>query len=218
MRGVDVNAATTDNTCAFHWACWQGQFSVCRWLRDVGAEWKAVNDWGCNAVHWAALQGNLPMCIWLRQIGLPLSLPNKQGHTALHKAAYKGHGALCNWLVAHTRLGPPSDDPRQHQQQLEQAILPPPSASSSATTDDESGAEAPLEWCVGLAPDAGGYTPSMIASEQGHADLAKWLQGLEKSSRVPPPPSGSASKSEAPVVPSSRMVLTGPLGKLVVED
>jgi hypothetical protein len=67
--GVDVDACTTDGTVAFHWACWQGQFGTCRWLRDVGCDWRKVNDWGCNAVHWAALQGNLPMCQWLRRIG-----------------------------------------------------------------------------------------------------------------------------------------------------
>ena len=62
---VPLTSCNVYNYGIYGWVC----TATCRWLRDVGCNWRKVNDWGCNAAHWAALQGNLPMCRWLRRIG-----------------------------------------------------------------------------------------------------------------------------------------------------
>lgn len=97
---LDPDTQTNDGTSPFHWAVWQQQHRVCRWLRDAGADTSAVNTYGCNAIHWAALTGRLELCVWLGWQGVDVAKVNKQGHTALHKAAYNGHIALVRWLVS----------------------------------------------------------------------------------------------------------------------
>lgn len=215
--GVDVDACTTDGTVAFHWACWQGQFATCRWLRDVGCNWRKVNDWGCNAAHWAALQGNLPMCRWLRRIGLDLTLANNQGHTALHKAAYKGHEMLCRWLIANTALGCRQDAEKDNAQ-----------VGPTLDNGTQAGCDETSECCIGYRRDAGGYTPAMIAREQRHEALAEWLQLKqdESASRCASTQQCQLQRQEKQRLPSEeagiakKMQLTGPLGKLeeVVSD
>lgn len=97
---VDPSAPTKDGTSPFHWAVWQGHVDVCAWLVEIGADWRAKNSFGCNAVQWAALSGSVPMCRWLQNIGLRLDLLNHNGHSALHKAAVKGQQAVCTWLLS----------------------------------------------------------------------------------------------------------------------
>ena len=150
------------------------------------------------------------MCIWLHRIGLSLSLANNQGHTALHKAAYKGHGELCRWLVGNTRLGPqPETSTGSLTGYTNQCD------DNPAATDGATGIRAEVEeeelWCLGFIADAGGYTPSMIAREQRHSDLAEWLSAME----VAHAPVGHREER----CPDSgeekrKLVLTGPLGKL----
>jgi ankyrin repeat protein len=90
---------THDGTAPFHWAVWQGQTRVCEMLIELGADWRACNEYGCNAVQWAALAGNVAMCEWLQRLGLDLLVLNRNGHSALHKAAVKGQRAVCEWLL-----------------------------------------------------------------------------------------------------------------------
>ena len=79
---------------------WQGHVDVCEWLIETGADWRAKNSFGCNAVQWAALSGSVSMCRWLQSIGLELGLLNDNGHSALHKAAVKGQQSVCTWLLS----------------------------------------------------------------------------------------------------------------------
>ena len=97
--GVNPSTPTKDGTSPFHWAVWQGHVDVCAWLVEIGADWRAKNSFGCNAVQWAALSGSVPMCRWLQSIGLELGLLNDNGHSALHKAAVKGQQSVCTWLL-----------------------------------------------------------------------------------------------------------------------
>lgn len=97
---VDPSTPTKDGTSPFHWAVWQGHVSVCEWLIEIGADWRAKNSFGCNAVQWAALSGSVSMCRWLQSIGLEIGLLNDNGHSALHKAAVKGQQSVCMWLLS----------------------------------------------------------------------------------------------------------------------
>ena len=49
--GCDVNGATGDGTTAFHWAVWQGHKRAAAWLVGAGADPKALNAYGGNAVQ-----------------------------------------------------------------------------------------------------------------------------------------------------------------------
>eukprot|EP01043_Picozoa_sp_COSAG02_P039165 COSAG02_NODE_3073_length_7423_cov_10.177635_3_plen_1005_part_00 len=97
---VDPSTPTKDGTSPFHWAVWQGHVGVGEWLIEIGADWRAKNSFGCNAVQWAALSGSVSMCRWLQSVGLEIDLLNDNGHSALHKAAVKGQQSVCTWLLS----------------------------------------------------------------------------------------------------------------------
>eukprot|EP00051_Salpingoeca_urceolata_P023283 m.392761 g.392761 ORF g.392761 m.392761 type:complete len:508 (-) comp20088_c0_seq1:35-1558(-) len=105
-EGLDVNEGTRDGTPPFHWAAWQGHHHVCQWLAfEAGADFHAVNVYGCNAFQWAAQEGNVKMCQWLLDIGLDVTVINRNGHSAVHKAALKGQLDACKWLLDTAKLG-----------------------------------------------------------------------------------------------------------------
>lgn len=103
--GVDLNAVTVDGTTAFHWAVWQGQLNVCRWVIEIGCNWKSLNKYGCHAMQWAAQTDRLDVCRFLTHSGLDPTLFNCNGHSASHKAAVKGQYKVCRWLVQGVQLG-----------------------------------------------------------------------------------------------------------------
>ena len=128
----------------------------------------------------------------------------------MHKAAYKGHDALCRWLIGNTALGCCQDTDKHNAEEE-------PRADSTGEN---------FECCIGYRRDAGGYTPAMIAREQGHEALAEWLQSKQDESagrcvssqgfhcerqtelKVPIPGAVRATGT------AKKMQLTGPLGKL----
>ena len=86
------------------------------------------------------------------------------------------------------------------------------SGSPAATgSEDSEGSEVAL--MVGFRADAGGYTPAMIASEQAHHELSSWLATFEQQQQQQPQPQPQPPSTRG----YSKLVLTGPLGKLEEE-
>jgi ankyrin repeat protein len=153
-RGADCRKRTSDGTSALHWAFWNMQVPVCRWLLGV-LSWMSPhvnesNSFNCSAVHFIGLNGSVNCMRLFVDSGGDVFRVNTQGHTVVHKAAWRGRKELLVFL--------------------QQLCYDNPARLGWLTTNGKKNFLREL-----LRTDSNGYTPCDIAKLGGHDELVSWL-------------------------------------------
>ncbi len=88
-----------DGSTPLQWAVFHGDVAEAKRLLKAGADVKAVNDYGVNAMQLAADGANTDLIRLLLRAGADPDSPNPEGETALHLVARAGNIEAANLLL-----------------------------------------------------------------------------------------------------------------------
>ena len=170
--GAAVDASDNDGRQPIHYASYRGHLEVVQWLVLQGAAVDASDNHGSQPLHVACTTGHLEVAQWLVSQGAAVDAKDPGGRQPLHRACLLGHLKLAQWLVSQGAAVDAKDpDGRQ----------PIHSASCNGKLEI-------VEWLVsqGAAVDASnsGRQPLAMAQEQGHSQVAAFLEGELSKLRV----------------------------------
>lgn len=96
-----MNALSGDQRApALHWAACKGHVQVCAQLLDAGADWKATDSQGYNALHVAAQNGqDMVIRLLLTRPDADANTRDSAGRTPLLWASYRGHVEVVGMLL-----------------------------------------------------------------------------------------------------------------------
>jgi ankyrin repeat protein len=62
-----------------------------KYLKSVGADIHAKNNYGETPLHFASRNGHLEVVKYLKSVGADINAKNNNSWTPLHSASYNGH-------------------------------------------------------------------------------------------------------------------------------
>ena len=96
---VNVDAIHEEGMNPLHWAAFDDEVDVVKFLVSKGAKVNAKDDDGYTPLHYAIFGGSLEVVQFLISIGADIRAKNNKGMTPLHAAVRGGHREIAQFLV-----------------------------------------------------------------------------------------------------------------------
>ncbi len=174
--GLAANApAAPDGSTPLEWAVFKGDVAQAQKLVAAGADVKAVNAYGVNALQLAADASNTELIRLLLKAGADPNSPNQDGETALHLVARAGNVEAAKLLLKAGALVDPKESfggqtplmwatARRHPQMV--ALLADKGADVNARSAVRDYLRVATAESRAKQLDRGGFTPLMYAARE----------------------------------------------------
>ncbi len=98
-KGAEININDEEGQTALIWASEEGHLNVVEFLIEKGAEINIKDEEGETALIWASYNGHLNVAEFLVEKGAEINMKDKLGQTALFWASLNGHLNVAEFLV-----------------------------------------------------------------------------------------------------------------------
>ncbi|KAK1567585.1 hypothetical protein Q3G72_013894 [Acer saccharum] len=172
QHGGDVNATDNNKQAALHWAAVRGSITVADVLLQNGARVEVADVNGYRPVHVAAQYGQTDFLNHIiANYHADFDAPDNEGRSPLHWAAYKGFSDTIRLLLFRDASQGRQD--REGCTPLHWAALR--GNVEACTVLVHAGSKQEL-----MVKDKAGFTPSQLASDKGHRQVALFLSNAQR--------------------------------------